>query len=258
MHEFSTVDGFMEISECMAEMTKYVANEPSVGLFFIQHHVQNAVPNVIKVRKSVVDKSHEMTLRTEDLDDSIKMCGIPIADKMIEDVKKSLATMATKQPKRGLIHPASSSQTARASFLDNAAFYAHEGNEKRSNYFSNVLKSAKQKASSFKWRQLDTRESIDSMDEKPPMYPNLPLSVTSARVTSSFPATETDELPVSSQLEDESQLEQSDVSDISINLLSVSERFDDFKANKEAKFEEWLDGTGNLDDKCGTGDEERS
>lgn len=266
MHEFSTVDGFVEISECVAEMTKYLANEPSVGLFYIQHHAQNAVPNVTKVKKNVVDKSHEITLHTEDLEDSLTMVrsmkeyGIPIADKMIGEIKKSLATTAIKQPKRGLIRSVSSSQTERANFLGNTSFYAQEGNEKRSNYFSNVLKSAKQKASSFKWQQLDTREegSIDSVDEKPQMRPNLPLSVTSASITPSSPATETDELPVSSPVEHESQHEQTDVSDISINLFSLSERYDDFKANKEAKLEEWLDGTGNLDDNCGTGDEKRS
>ena len=94
---------------------------------------------------------------------SMKECGFPIADKMIREIKKSLITMETKQPKRGLIRPAASSHSERASFLGNTAFYAQEGNEKRSNYFSNVLKSAKQKASSFKWRQLDTRGSTDSM-----------------------------------------------------------------------------------------------
>ncbi|RDX85906.1 hypothetical protein CR513_32825, partial [Mucuna pruriens] len=255
MHEFSTVDGFVEISECMAEMAKYVANEPSVGLFFIQHHAQNAVPNVIKVKKNVVEKSHETTLHTEDLEDSVAMvrsmkeCGIPIADKMIGEIQNSLVTMATKQPKRGIIHPVSSSQTERASF------YALEGNEKRSNYFSNVLKSAKQKASSFKWQQLDTRGSVDFIDEKPQMYPNLPLSATSASITSSFPAIETEELPVSSPVEAETQHEETDVSDISINLLSVAERYDYFKSNKEAKLEEWLAGTGSLDDNRSTGDE---
>ncbi|KAK7391400.1 hypothetical protein VNO78_19816 [Psophocarpus tetragonolobus] len=264
MHEFSIVDGFVEISECMAEMTKYVANEPSVGLFFIQHHAQNAVPNVIKVKKNVVEKSHETTLHTEDLEDSVSMvqsmkeCGFPIADKMIGEIKKSLITMATKQPKRGLIRPESSSHSERASFLGNTALDALEGNEKRGSYFSNVLKSAKQKASSFKWRQLDTRGSIDSMDEKPQMYPNLPLSVSTANITSSFLAAEMDELPVSSQVEDETQPEPTDVSDNSINLLSLSERYDDFKANKEAKLEQWLGGTGNLDDNCGTCDEKRS
>ncbi|CAJ1976723.1 unnamed protein product [Sphenostylis stenocarpa] len=256
MREFSIVDGFVEISECIAEMTKYVGNEPSVGLFFIQQHAQNAVPNVIEVKKNVAEKSHETALHTEDLEDSVavvrsmKEHGFPIADKMVGEIKKSLKTMATKQPKRGLISPLSRSYSERASF------YAEKGNEKKSNYVSNVLKSAKQKASSFKWRQLDTRGSIDSMDEKQQMYPNLPLSVSSKSITSSFWAAETDELPVASQVEDESLHEQPDVSDVSINLLSVSsDRYDDFKASKVAKLEKWLDGAGNLDDNCGTGDE---
>ncbi|KAL2949321.1 hypothetical protein AAZX31_20G169800 [Glycine max] len=189
MHEFSIVDGFVEISECMAEMTKYVVNEPS--------------------------KSHETTLHTEDLEDSFTM---------LQSMKES------------------SSHSERASFLGNTAFYAQEGNEKRSNYFSNVLKSAKQKASSFKWRQLDTRGSTDSMDEKPPI------------VTSSFQAAETDELPVSSQVEEEPQHEQTDL--LILALISCQYQ-KDFKANKEAKLAEWLDGTGDLDDNCGTGDEKR-
>ncbi|XP_061370627.1 uncharacterized protein LOC133313294 [Gastrolobium bilobum] len=263
MHEFSTVDGFLEISECMAEMIKYVANEPSVGLFFIQHHAQNAVPNVNKVNKNLVEKSHETSLHTEDLEDSVMMvrsmkdCGFPIADEMIGEIKKSLVTMTTKQPKKGLIHPSASiSQTERASFWGNSAFYPQEGNEKRSNYFSNVLKSAKQKATSLKWPQSDAKGSIDSEGEKPQMmYPNLPLSVTSVGTATSLQDTETDELPLSSHVEDESQQEQTD--DISVKLLSVSEIYDDFKANKEAKLEEWLEGTSNLDDNCGTGNEER-
>ncbi|GMQ07530.1 hypothetical protein CsSME_00051683 [Camellia sinensis var. sinensis] len=36
MHELSTVDGFVEVTESLAEMIKYVANEPSVGLFYVQ------------------------------------------------------------------------------------------------------------------------------------------------------------------------------------------------------------------------------
>ncbi|XP_027367383.1 uncharacterized protein LOC113873455 isoform X2 [Abrus precatorius] len=254
MDEFSTVDGFVEISDCMAEMIKYVANEPSVGLFFIQHHAQNAVPNVVTAKKNVVEKSHETTLHMENLEDSIAMvrsmkeCGFPIANNMIGEIKKSLVTMTAKQPKRGLINSASNSQTKRPSFWGNA----QDGNEKRSNYFSNVLKSAKQKARSFKWPQPDTEESVGCMDEKPQTNPTLPLSVMSAI---SLPATEIDELPLSSQVEDESQPEQTNVSDMSVKLLSVSERYDDFKANKEAKLEEWLEGACTLDDNSVTGDE---
>lgn len=106
MHEFSTVDGFVEISECMADMIKYVANEPSVGLYFIQQHAQNAVPNVIKADKNIVEKVHETTLHTEDLEDSItavrsmKECGFSIVNEMIGDINKSLEIMKTKKTKK--------------------------------------------------------------------------------------------------------------------------------------------------------------
>ncbi|CAL5439235.1 unnamed protein product [Camellia sinensis] len=122
MHEFSTVDGFVEVTESLAEMIKYVANEPLVGLFYVQQHTQNAVPNLINLKNNVMEKSRELTLHTEDLEDSITMvrsmkdCGFPIADEMIGDIKKSLAIISTKQPKRGLIHnPSSGFQMGRTS-----------------------------------------------------------------------------------------------------------------------------------------------
>ncbi|KAI5399754.1 hypothetical protein KIW84_064910 [Lathyrus oleraceus] len=265
MHEFSTVDGFMEISECMADMIKHVANEPSMGLYFIQQHAQNAVPNVVKADKNVVEKVHETALHTEDLEDSItavrsmKECGFSIVDEMIGDINKSLEIMKTKKPKKGLIHSSTStprSQTERTKFWGNSSFSAREGDDKKSNYFSNALKTAKEKVSNLKWQQTDDKGPIYSKEEKS-QDPDLPLSITSDGITSSLQAAEPDELPVSSQVEDESQHLHSDDSEISIKLLSLSERFDDFKANKEAKLEEWLEGTSNYDDYCDTDDEKR-
>ncbi|RYQ92672.1 hypothetical protein Ahy_B09g098883 isoform D [Arachis hypogaea] len=227
MHEFSTVDGFVEISEGLAEIMKYVANEPSSGLFYIQHHAQNAVPNVIEAKRNIVEKSHETTLHAEDLEDSVTMvrsmkeCGFSLADEMIRDIKKSLVTMTTKQPKRGLIR-----QSPSGSRIERTSLWG-EGSEKRSNYLSSVFSSAKQKASSLRWPNLDTKESMDSK-----AY----------------------ELPVSSQVEDECQHQQNEDSDVnSTKLLSISENYDDFKANKEAKLEEWLQGTGNLENNRGAG-----
>lgn len=266
MHEFSTVDGFVEISECMAEMIKFVANEPSVGLYFIQQHAQSAVPIVVKANKNIVEKVHETTLHTEDLADSItavrsmKECGFSIVDEMIVDINKSLEIMKTKQPKRRLIHSSTStpkSQIERTTFWGNHAFYPQEGDDKKSNYFSNVIKSAKQKINSLKLQQPDGKGSLSSEEEKSE-YLDLPFSITSASITSSLQvSTERNELPITSQVEDESQNEQTNVSDISIKLLSVSERYDDFKANKEAKLEEWLEGTSNHDDYCDTDGEKR-
>ncbi|RYQ92673.1 hypothetical protein Ahy_B09g098883 isoform F [Arachis hypogaea] len=254
MHEFSTVDGFVEISEGLAEIMKYVANEPSSGLFYIQHHAQNAVPNVIEAKRNIVEKSHETTLHAEDLEDSVTMvrsmkeCGFSLADEMIRDIKKSLVTMTTKQPKRGLIR-----QSPSGSRIERTSLWG-EGSEKRSNYLSSVFSSAKQKASSLRWPNLDTKESMDSKGEKPDMYSNLPLTVTSASTNSSLQGIEAYELPVSSQVEDECQHQQNEDSDVnSTKLLSISENYDDFKANKEAKLEEWLQGTGNLENNRGAG-----
>ncbi|XP_054785560.1 uncharacterized protein LOC129292074 [Prosopis cineraria] len=250
MHEFSTVDGFVEISECLAEMIKFVANEPSVGLFFVQQHAHNAVPNVVKLTRNVAEKSHETTLHTEDFEDSITMlrsmkeCGFSIADEMMGDIKKSLVTMTTKQPKRGTIQPWTSDfETQRASSWGNTPFYALEGREKRGNYFSSVLKSAKQKASSLKWRHLDPWGPMDCNDDKPLLFTNPALSVASSSTTSSLQGMETDELPLSIQVEDESQQpEENGTADCGSKLLLVSEKYDDFKADKEAKLEDWLEG----------------
>ncbi|KAF3795693.1 hypothetical protein EJ110_NYTH04344 [Nymphaea thermarum] len=52
MHDFSTVDGFMDVNDCVVEMIQRVANEPSVGLFYVQQHTQNAVPNLIRTKAS--------------------------------------------------------------------------------------------------------------------------------------------------------------------------------------------------------------
>ncbi|KAJ7970483.1 MEF2BNB-like protein [Quillaja saponaria] len=251
MHGFSTVDGFVEITECLAEMIKFVANEPSVGLFYIQQHTQKAVPNVIHLKNSVVGKCHETTLHTEDLEDSISMVrsmkesGFPIADEMIRDIKKSMVIMSTKQPRRGLInYPNSNLQTGRTS--SSFSFDAQEGSRRSANYFSTVLKSAKQKASTLKWPPLDSRQSVDSKYDKFKSQPNPLLSAPSASSSSSLQDTEVDELPLSSQVEDQSQEheEEPDVSILSDKLLLVSEKlYDNFKADKEAQLEEWLEGT---------------
>ncbi|KAH1191483.1 hypothetical protein GmHk_20G058734 [Glycine max] len=54
MHEFSIVDGFVEISECMAEMTKYVVNEPSVGLFLSNIMLKMKYPISSKLKKMLL------------------------------------------------------------------------------------------------------------------------------------------------------------------------------------------------------------
>ncbi|CAA7052033.1 unnamed protein product [Microthlaspi erraticum] len=234
MHEFSTVDGFAEINESLAEMIKYIANEPSVGLYYIQQHVRNAAPNVLNLNNSVLEKSRETLLHTEDLDDSIAMvksmkeCGSPIADEMIGDIKNSLAIMSSKQPKRGVIvnnfaaaspWSRSSSVLTTATTTTRGSDYSQENSE-GSSYFTSVFKSAKEKASNIKWPQLDFKEQ---------------------KVESS-PNVESNEL-VEGGGEEEEVLSKGE------HLVETT-KFEEFKAGKEASLKAWLgdmDGDADVD-----------
>lgn len=262
MHGFSTVDGFVEITEEMAEMIKYVANEPSVGLFYVQQHTQNAVPNLINLKNNVEEKSRGMTLHTEDLEDSIsivrsmKECGVPIADEMVRDIRKSLAIMSTKQPKKGLIRnsPSSSFQTGRTSSWGPAAWgrsssvFAQQP-DGSGGYLSTVIKSAKERASSLKWPQLDSRElrqAAKGGEKKILSDHNNEAEGSSTSSSTMAVVIEHDELPLSSR-EEAQEEEVDDGSFLSSNELvsSLAEDFDEFRADREAKLEEWLGGTTN-------------
>ncbi|XP_044461156.1 BLOC-1-related complex subunit 8 homolog [Mangifera indica] len=262
MHGFSPLDGFVEITENLAEMIKYLGNEPSVGLFYIQQHTQNAVPNLVSIKNNVVAKSHETSLHTEDLEDSISMlssmkeCGFPIADDMIKDIRKSLAVMSSSQPKKGFVHKRAFSFQMRStgSWSPDAwgrgSTPTHPDGERKTNYFTNVFKSAKQKASNFKWPQLDPKDTSLAQGGKLLSYPTPPISVAPVSTSSSRADMESDELPLSGQVaddHDEKEAEGKEVKadDVNIspkNLLSLSESYYDFKADKEAKLEEWLGG----------------
>ncbi|KAI7987268.1 hypothetical protein LOK49_LG13G00073 [Camellia lanceoleosa] len=241
-------------------MIKYVANEPSVGLSYVQQHTQNAVPNLINLKNNVMEKSRELTLHTEDLEDSITMvrpmkdCTFPIADEMIGDIKKSLAIKSTKQPKRGLIHnPSSGFQMGRTSSWGPSTWGFNtdsmwQDGERTGNYLASVLKSAKERASNFKWPLLDPKESIQSKGKKLVSYLNPPLPVSASITNSTLPDAEADELPMSSQIDDELQQELPvDESASNHQLVLFSENYDEFTTEREAKLEEWLGGTDKED-----------
>ncbi|KAK8629707.1 hypothetical protein V6N13_078538 [Hibiscus sabdariffa] len=257
MDALSVEDGFVEIAESLAEMIKFVANEPSVGLFYIQQHTENAIPNIVNLHDHIAEKSHEATLHREDLEDSITMvrsmkeCGFSIADEMIKDITSSLTLLSAKQSKRGLFHNPASSFQKRGTNSSGPMSWAPGSRNVQldsSNYFSTVIKSARQKAGNFKWLQLDSMEQMETEPQKPPPQPAPPLSVASAS-SSSIPDTEADELPVSSQMdnelnkEDKKEETEDDAELPHHNFSLLSENYDDFKANKESKLEQWLQGT---------------
>lgn len=261
MHEFSTVDGFVEITESLADMIKFIANEPSVGLYYIQQHTQKAAPNLVNLKNNIEEKSREMALHTEDAEDSItvigsmKECGLPIAKEMIKDLRHTLAVISKKQPKKGLISGPSSSFPVGITTSWSPSTWARntgseEDDERTAGYLSNVFKSAKQKASNFKWPQLETGESqpaksepsSSDKDESSVTHPNDMLFAADASSSSSLGRANSEDLTLSSQTADALQQEQVPKSMSHDQLLSLSENFDEFKADKEAKLEEWLEG----------------
>lgn len=236
MYQCSPVDGFVEISEGLGNMIKSLANEPSVGLFYVQQHTHKAVPNLLNLRNNIVAKSREISLHTEDSEDSISMvrsmkeCGFPIVDDMLKDITKSLAIMSSKQPKKGLISskPGSGFQTGRTSSWGPSSWKGINDVEKSTNYLSSVFKSAKQKATNIKWAQQDTSEFTEA-------------AASNGSVNAMQRVGE--ELPISSHVSIGNQEKDAVVDDL-IKNLSLSENFDEFKADKEARFEEWLGGNG--------------
>ncbi|XP_010555802.1 PREDICTED: BLOC-1-related complex subunit 8 homolog [Tarenaya hassleriana] len=250
MHEFSTADGFLEINESLDEMIKYIANEPSVGLYFIQQHVRNAVPNVINLQNDVLEKSRGTVLHTEDLEDSITMvksmkeCGSPIADEMIRDIKNSLAIMSTKQPRRGLILNTSPWSRSSSSLLSSDVARESES----SGYLSSVFKSAKQRASNIKWPQLDFKEQeLKSDKEDQTRQRAVALHVASARANSSGHP----DVAGHHELHDTGD-------EVSLNVVKTvkdehvteTAQYDEFKAGKEANLKAWL---GDMDGKVDAG-----
>ncbi|CAN0910557.1 hypothetical protein LINGRAHAP2_LOCUS26355 [Linum grandiflorum] len=241
MHGFSTVDGFVEITECMAEMIKYVANEPSVGLYYVQRHVQNAGPNVINIRKSLMERSRETSLNTEDMEDSITMvrsmkeCGLSIANEMINDIKKSLLIISEKQQQKGGVVSTSSSGffTRLSSSTDTDETGSLNDLKISGQYISTMFKTAKEKASSFKW------------DTLPSFSPSRFIASTSGRYSSpggggGGKAEESSSyLTAAEELETDEQLGTSSSSPYG-NVISAPEDYDVFKATREAKLEEWL------------------
>lgn len=199
MYEYSPLDGFAEISEELGSMIKSLANEPSVGLFYVQEHTHNAVPNLVDLRTKIVSKSRDISLHTEDSEDSITMvrsmtdCGFPIVDDMIKDVTKCLAIMSSKHPRKGLI-------SSRSVF---------------------GFKTGRMGQTTWRGSVDDMKKSITDENGSANAMPNVG-----------------EELPVSSRVSTGNQEDE-----VVVDKLL----FEEFKAGKEARFEEWLDGNDDSD-----------
>ncbi|KAF8379865.1 hypothetical protein HHK36_029314 [Tetracentron sinense] len=137
-----------------------------------------------------------------------------------------------------------SSSRGPAALGHNAVFALHDG-ESSGSYLATVLKSAKQRAVGLKWHQFDSKQPRQTKGEKLLSSPTPPLSIVSAKSVSASPDIEAEELPLSIQIADEQLDEAATVhGSMSSHVLpSKSENYDEFKADREAKLEEWLEGS---------------
>lgn len=107
MHHCLVIEGFEEVHENISEMIKQVANEPSVGLFYVQQHVHNAVPILHEIKTKVVDTTQEEFICTEDMKDAIRSVksmkgfGPPIIEQMIKKLNSSISLMSSMQQLKG-------------------------------------------------------------------------------------------------------------------------------------------------------------
>ncbi|CAL9757250.1 unnamed protein product [Musa acuminata subsp. burmannicoides] len=234
-HGSSTFDGFfLDVKEGVDDMIKFLANEPSVGLFFVQQHAQTSMPYLLNLKDKVGEKIHEVTLHTEDIEDSICSVrsmaeyGIPIADEMIKDINRSLHIVSASQPKRGVIR--NPSWGGQEDTSGRSIMTAPREGSSRSSYLSAVFKSTKWKAGGLRWSQ--TNSMMEDPKSGNPLSSVTPPQAVGS-VTPATTDTDGDELPLSSQRLDDESLYVPDTS-------TVLDDYDKFKSEREAKFEEWL------------------
>ncbi|XP_027772845.1 uncharacterized protein LOC107020264 [Solanum pennellii] len=148
------------------DMIKFISNDPSVGLFYVQQHTHTAVPNLINLTSKIDGKSRQATLDTADSKDSIVMVrsmkesGFSIANEMMNTLRHSLAVVSETKLRNGSLRRPCSSYRIRKNYPLNPATWGRktgpeQDGEGNADYISHVFKSSKEKASSFKWPHMD-------------------------------------------------------------------------------------------------------
>lgn len=113
MQHSACKDALQGVHNSITDMVKEVANEPSVGLYFVQQHVHKAVPGLLALKSHVIEGTEEAILYTQDVNDalaSVKVMnevGPPVFSKMISTLNASLQLLPTLyQSKTSRLPPA--------------------------------------------------------------------------------------------------------------------------------------------------------
>lgn len=208
------------------------------------------MPLLLDVKGKVAEKIHEVTLHTEDIEDSICAVrsmaefGLPIADDMIKDINKSLQIMSKTQPKRGLIqNPSWGFQSGKSSGTWDDLGTTNGGSSR--NYFSFMFNTAKQKASTLRWSQPDFTTKDDSSEKSASSA--APESSQAGGQGASTPSdAERDELPVSSRLLENTATMKRSLS--ATDIPNTVETYNKFKEEQELKLQEWLRASEEVED----------
>jgi len=105
--KYSSMRNCNSVHGSLTEMIKLAANEPSVGLFFVQQHVQKSAPRLLSIKNKVEDTSQEAFVCTEDMKDalnsvkSMKECGSSIIERTIKNLNSSISAMSSLHQLRG-------------------------------------------------------------------------------------------------------------------------------------------------------------
>ncbi|XP_078447815.1 MEF2BNB-like protein [Wolffia australiana] len=239
MHGLSAADGFLDVNQGVEDMIKFAANEPSAGLYYVQLHARNSVPNVLELKDKIVEKTHNMMLQTEDSEDSITCvrsmseCSFLIIHEMLRDINKSLHLLSTAQPHKGLLRSSSRGSYTQIGVSSMTHDQTLGGNE-QVGYLSSVFSSVKQRASMLR------RPLVDSMPESHTMASSSTPSSSMGDVsaTHGYLEAEGEELPMSSEIADESNTGKQLAVDV---LEPTLDTFEKFKLEHEAKLEQWLE-----------------
>eukprot|EP00249_Psilotum_nudum_P005882 c19302_g1_i2 orf=573-1784(+) len=107
MPQHEIVEALEEVHEALTETIKQVANEPSIGLYFVQQHVHKAVPALLVLKTEVLDMTADAELCAANAKDALntiktmKDCGPPLIHQMINTINSASSLMPTLHQSRG-------------------------------------------------------------------------------------------------------------------------------------------------------------
>ncbi|KAJ7299628.1 hypothetical protein O6H91_Y190000 [Diphasiastrum complanatum] len=92
-----------EVHDSLTEVIKQIANEPSLGLYFVQQHVHKVVPVVVSLKVQLVEETQEVVLSTEDAKDALtavstmKELGPSVIGKMRTILNSTISSLQDEQ-----------------------------------------------------------------------------------------------------------------------------------------------------------------